>query len=243
MEEYKPKVLVLGSEHMSENEEFLSDRRQVEIEELVSLLQKFNPTKIAVEAITDHQDKLNDSFKQYKLNTNKLALNEIDQIGFRMAANLQHEQIYAIDWMGGNDVTDVWDVHGWAKKNQPQLFEEIFGWVPELELTDDKSVLDYYKELNDPVLLNKLHKLYVNMARIGDFGHYVGMEWLTWWYKRNLIMYSNIVRLIDSPEERILFIVGASHCSIVSKFLEEGENCVVVSPQKYLYETNHHALK
>lgn len=242
MEEHKPKILVLGSEHMSENEEFLSDRRQAEIEELVSLVQKFSPTKIAVEVITDENDRLNEQFKQYKLGTYKLVLNEIDQIGFRMAANLQHEQIYAVDWMGGSDVTDVWEVHGWAKKNQPQLFEEIFGWVPELELTDDKSVLDFYKELNDPVLLNKLHKLYVNMARIGDFGHYVGMEWLTWWYKRNLIMYSNIARLIDSPEERILFIVGASHCSIVSKFLEEGENCVVVSPQNYLYE-NHHALK
>lgn len=242
MEEHKPKVLVLGSEHMSENEEFLSDRRQAEIEELVSLVQKFSPTKIAVEVITDENDRLNEQFKQYKLGTYKLVLNEIDQIGFRMAANLQHEQIYAVDWMGGSDVTDVWEVHGWAKKNQPQLFEEIFGWVPELELTDDKSVLDFYKELNDPVLLNKLHKLYVNMARIGDFGHYVGMEWLTWWYKRNLIMYSNIARLIDSPEERILFIVGSSHCSIVSKFLEEGENCVVVSPQNYLYQ-NHHALK
>lgn len=242
MEEHKPKILVLGSEHMSENEEFLSDRRQAEIEELVSLVQKFSPTKIAVEVITDENDRLNEQFKQYKLGTYKLVLNEIDQIGFRMAANLQHEQIYAVDWMGGSDVTDVWEVHGWAKKNQPQLFEEIFGWVPELELTDDKSVLDFYKEMNDPVLLNKLHKLYVNMARIGDFGHYVGMEWLTWWYKRNLIMYSNIARLIDSPEERILFIVGSSHCSIVSKFLEEGENCVVVSPQNYLYE-NHHALK
>ena len=242
MEEHKPKVLVLGSEHMSENEEFLSDRRQAEIEELVSLVQKFSPTKIAVEVITDENDRLNEQFKQYKLGTYKLVLNEIDQIGFRMAANLQHEQIYAVDWMGGSDVTDVWEVQGWAKKNQPQLFEEIFGWVPELELTDDKSVLDFYKEMNDPVLLNKLHKLYVNMARIGDFGHYVGMEWLTWWYKRNLIMYSNIARLIDSPEERILFIVGSSHCSIVSKFLEEGENCVVVSPQNYLYE-NHHALK
>ncbi|PEB51091.1 hypothetical protein CON65_00995 [Bacillus pseudomycoides] len=242
MEEHKPKVLVLGSCHMSEHEELLSDRRQAEIEELVSFVQKFSPTKIAVEVITDENDRLNEQFKQYKLGTYKLVLNEIDQIGFRMAANLQHEQIYAVDWMGGSDVTDVWEVHGWAKKNQPQLFEEIFGWVPELELTDDKSVLDFYKELNDPVLLNKLHKLYVNMARIGDFGHYVGMEWLTWWYKRNLIMYSNIARLIDSPEERILFIVGSSHCSIVSKFLEEGENCVVVSPQNYLYE-NHHALK
>ncbi|MGM2841764.1 DUF5694 domain-containing protein [Bacillus cereus group sp. Bce002] len=54
-------------------------------------------------------------------------------------------------------------------------------------------------------------------------------------------MYSNIKRLIDSPEERILFIIGSSHCSIVSRFLEEGENCEVVSLEKFLYEK--HILK
>lgn len=170
-----------------------------------------------------------------------MALNEIDQIGFRMAANLKHEQVYAIDWMGGSDVVDFWDVHKWVEENQPELFAEIFSLVPEMDLTDTKSVLEFYQEMNNQVIFNQLHKLYVNMARIGDFGHYVGMEWLTWWYKRNLIMYSNIVRLIDSLEERILFIVGLSHYSIVSRFLEEGENCEIVSPEKYLYEK--HVLK
>lgn len=226
---------------MSEHEELLSDERQAEITEFVSIMQEFQPTKIAVESITDNQNKLNEEFKQYQLGAYELALNEIDQIGYRMAANLKHEQVYAIDWMGGSDVVDFWDIHKWVEENQPGLFEEIFSLVPDCNLTDDKSVLDYYKELNDPVTLNQLHKLYVNMARIGEFGHYVGMEWLTWWYKRNLIMYSNIERLIDSAEERILFIVGASHCSIVSRFLEEGENCEVVSPEKYLYEK--HILK
>ncbi|KMN46849.1 DUF5694 domain-containing protein [Bacillus paramycoides] len=241
MTENKPKVLILGSCHMSEHEELLSDERQAEITELVSIVQKFQPTKIAVESITDNQDKLNENFKQYKLGTYELALNEIDQIGFRMAANLKHEQVYAIDWMGGSDVVDFWDVHKWVEENQPELFAEIFSLVPEMDLTDTKSVLEFYQEMNNQVIFNQLHKLYVNMARIGDFGHYVGMEWLTWWYKRNLIMYSNIVRLIDSLEERILFIVGLSHYSIVSRFLEEGENCEIVSPEKYLYEK--HVLK
>ncbi|ONH02489.1 DUF5694 domain-containing protein [Bacillus cereus] len=232
----KPKVLILGSCHMSEHEELLSEKRQAEIRELVSIIQKFQPTKIAVESITDKQDKLNEDFKQYKIGAYELALHEIDQIAFRMAANLKHKQLYAIDWMGGNEVTDVWDVHKWVKENQPDLFEEIFSLVPEIKLVDTKSVLEFYQEMNNQEVFNQLHKLYVNMARIGDFGQYVGMEWLTWWYKRNLIMYSNIVRLIETTEERILFIVGVSHCSIVARFLEEGEKCEVVLADKYLYE-------
>ena len=43
--------------------------------------------------------------------------------------------------------------------------------------TSNKSVLAYYRELNDPSLLSKLHKLYINMARIGDLNNYVGIKW------------------------------------------------------------------
>ena len=76
--------------------------------------------------------------------------------------------------------------------------------------------------------------MYVNIARIGGLNQYVGMDWLSWWYKRNLIMFANLTRLIDTEEERILFIVGASHTSIVTKFLEESEICEVVPPLSYL---------
>ncbi|MFA1737797.1 DUF5694 domain-containing protein [Lysinibacillus fusiformis] len=76
--------------------------------------------------------------------------------------------------------------------------------------------------------------MYVNIARIGGLNKYVGMNWLSWWYKRNLIMFANLARLIDTEEDRILFIVGASHTSIVTKFLVESEICEVVPPLSYL---------
>ena len=88
------------------------------------------------------------------------------------------------------------------------------------------------KEINAPIIVNKLHKIHLNIARIGDFNNYVGMNWLSWWYKRNLIMFANLTRLIDSEDERILFIVGVGHSSIVTKFIEESELCVVVQPLK-----------
>jgi len=60
------------------------------------------------------------------------------------------------------------------------------------------------------------------------------MNWLSWWYKRNLIMFGNLTRLINSEEERILFIVGGSHSTIVTNFIEESEVCEVVQPLSYL---------
>jgi len=47
-------------------------------------------------------------------------------------------------------------------------------------------------------------------------------------------MFANLTRLIDTKEERILFIVGASHTSIVTKFLEKSEICEVLLPLSYL---------
>ena len=233
MKQEKAKVLVLGTFHMSEHKGLDSEKRQIEIEELVSKLEKFKPTKIAVEMVPEDSEYCNEKYKQYKLGRYQLQMNEIFQVGFRLGLKLEHEQIYPTDWMGNSDM-DYGEVASWAKENQPELLNEIYEGLEFPELSEGKSVIDYYKELNAPTLLNKLHKIYVNIARIGELNNYVGMNWLSWWYKRNLIMFGNLTRLIDSKEERILLIVGGSHSTIVTKFIEESEVCEVVQPLSYL---------
>lgn len=231
--EKKGKVLVLGTFHMSEHEGLFSERRQTEIGDLVSILADFKPTKIAVEMIVENSKILNEKYEQYKLSNYNLEMNEIFQIGFRLGLKLDHKRIYSIDWMGSSDM-DYGEVEKWAKENQPELLNEIYDGISLPKLTESKSIKDYYKELNDPTLLIKLHKMYVNIARIGDVNNYVGMNWLSWWYKRNLIMYSNLTRLLDSEDERVLYIVGSSHSTIVSKFLEESDVCEIVLPLNYI---------
>jgi len=49
------------------------------------------------------------------------------------------------------------------------------------------------------------------MVRIGDLNNYVGIKCLSWWYKRNLIIFSNLARLINSENEKILLIIGCTH--------------------------------
>jgi hypothetical protein len=229
----KPKVLVLGSFHMFEHEGLDSDKRQLEIEELVAKLEKYKPTKIAVEMTPEDGADTNESFKKYKAGTGELTMNEIDQVGFRLALKMGHEQIYPTDWMGDSEI-GYGEVEQWAKDNQPEYLTELYEGFNFPNLTDDKTVLDYYKELNSPTLINLLHKIYVNVARIGESTNYVGINWLSWWYKRNLIMFANLTRLMESKEERILFIVGGSHTSIVTKFLEESEVCEIVPSLRYL---------
>lgn len=229
----KAKILILGTTHMFDHEGLDSQKRQTEIEELVSKIARFKPTKIAVEMVPGDSEHTNAEYKQYKLGTHKLEMNEIYQLGFRLGSIMEHEQIYPTDWMGKADM-HYDEVENWAKENQPELLKEIFDDLSVPELSEDKSIVDYYKELNDASLINGLHKYYVNLARIGDLNNNVGMNWLSWWYKRNLIMFANLARLIDSKEERILFIVGISHSSIVTKFIEESDVFEIIQPLDYL---------
>lgn len=41
-------------------------------------------------------------------------------------------------------------------------------------------------------------------------------------------MFANLTRLIELEVERVLFLVGASHSSIVSECIEESKVCEVV---------------
>lgn len=100
----KAKVLVLGTFHMSEHKGLNSERRQTEIEELVSKLVSFKPTKIAVEMVPKDSEYCNEKYKQYKLGTYKLEMNEIFQVGFCLGLKMGHEQIYPTDWMGESDI-------------------------------------------------------------------------------------------------------------------------------------------
>jgi len=246
IENVKPRVMLVGMFHMGETpdmykvevDNLLSEKRQREIGEVVDRLGEFKPTKIAVELEKKHNVWLNDKYKSYLEGTYELEVCEIDQLGFQLAKKAGHPEIYAIDWMGqGSCRKDFGEVYEWAKEHQPALFQDLFGWLEESPVTrglGSKSVLEMLQEINEEELFRKIHQTYLNMSRLKTEEEYVGMDWLNWWYERNLILYSNLTDLASSSEERILFLVGSSHIEIVSNFLRESGEVVVEPALPYL---------
>jgi len=51
--------------------------------------------------------------------------------------------------------------------------------------------------------------LHLALVRYADPGDYAGPDLLAAWYQRNIRIYSNIVKLAESPQDRILAIYGA----------------------------------
>lgn len=103
----KPTILVIGTYHMTDDaEDVTKPKRQREIEDLVTRLKNFRPTKIAVEALFDNA-KVNESYSQYLSGTYQLSHNETNQIGFRLARELRHQKVYPIDWKNKFDLMPI----------------------------------------------------------------------------------------------------------------------------------------
>lgn len=244
----KPKLLIVGTFHMgpttdmfgSEIDDLKSEKRQQEILEVVNHLKSFKPTKVALEIETNQNKKINEQYERYQAGNFQLNVNEVHQIGFRIASDLLHEQVYCIDWMEkGVGTRSVGDVYEYARENQPDLFNSLFGWLNSSSNTDHsdqsyKTILDMYRDCNEITGVKKHHTMNINIARIGEIDHYVGMEWLIWWYQRNLIIYSNLCRIANSDQDRILLIIGSGHVQILLQFLNESGFFEIETINKYL---------
>src|SRR5256885_6220306 len=97
----RAEVLVLGTYHMAnpghdifnmKADDVLAPKRQAEIAELIEVLKRFNPTKIAIESDAG-TDRIPKRFADYLAGKYELTANEIDQIGLRLQKDLCHKTV------------------------------------------------------------------------------------------------------------------------------------------------------
>jgi Family of unknown function (DUF5694) len=172
----KPKVMILGTFHMRytpdlhrmEFDDLLLSQRQKEILDVVEKVKQFEPTKIAFEVIKSEDEQLNKDFKLYLNGDFELQVDEIHQIGFRIAAELNHERIYAIDWMETVGNRGIGQVYDWAKKEQPHLYEYIDEKYRSKNKghIGDRSIYEVIKEHNQEKNIIDQHEMYMAIARI-----------------------------------------------------------------------------
>jgi hypothetical protein len=218
----KPEILVLGTYHMAnpgrdvynmQADDVLSPKRQQEIAQLIAVLKKFNPTKIAVESDVS-SNKRPEQYADYLAGKYTLTRNEIEQIGFRLAKELGHKTIYPVDVDGDFPLQRVVN---YAKANgRGDKFDQMMsGWgtlVKEQgEFLKSHTVIETLEHMNSDERTAKDMALYFAVVPYSEPGEYAGPDMLTSWYQRNMRIYSNILKLADTPGERILVIYGQGH--------------------------------
>lgn len=218
----RPEILVLGTYHMSnpgrdihnmQADDVLSPQRQQEITQLIEVLKRFHPTKIAIEDDIGSQ-RVEREYSDYLAGKYTLSRNETNQIGYRLAKELSHKSVYPID----DEAEFPWQrVVNYAKANgRTEKFDAISsGWGTLVKEQGDflrsHTVLETLEYMNSDSRAAKDMAFYFATVPYGDPSDYAGPDLLAAWYQRNIRIYSNIVKLIESPNDRILVIYGAGH--------------------------------
>lgn len=242
----KPEVMIVGVYHLGETSDLISieskngyDLKQQAME-VVDALARFQPTKLAVEAEWEMQSKINDRYEKYQAGDATDAKNEIDMIGFPLAKKSGIHEISCIDWRGDeNETAGLSDIMQYAEEHEPDRYKKIMTtYIEPMQRYAEKwsklTILEGYRSVNEEETVKRLHQVYMELAMVGKEKGYYAMDWLTWWYKRNLILYTNVRSLVSSQEERILLLIGGSHVHLIKQFLEESGECTVVDANEYL---------
>ncbi len=222
-------VLVLGTYHMGnpgrdifnmEADDVLSAKRQAEIREVLDVLARFRPTKIAIEADSDSR-KIK-QYQDYLAGKYELGRDERDQIGFRLGKELNLSEIYGIDADGDFPFLPLQDyakAHGREKE-----LESLMGQVgktvqDENEFLKSHSVLEMLLRMNSSDAVRRGLAGYAMFAHFGEEYNYAGANLLTQWYRRNIRIQTHLVNVIE-PGDRVLVIFGAGHLGLLRQAVE-----------------------
>jgi hypothetical protein len=222
-------VLVLGTYHMDnpgrdifnmEADDVLAPKRQTEIRELLDVLARFRPTKIAIEANTD-SPKI-EQYKDYLAGKYELGRDERDQIGFRLGKELNLTKIHGIDADGEFPFLAVQDyakAHGREKELESLVAQAGKAVQDENEFLKSHSVLQMLLRINSSEAVHRGLAVYAMFAHFGEEYDYAGARLLTEWYGRNMRIHTHLLNVIE-PGDRVLVIFGAGHLGLLRQAVE-----------------------
>ena len=218
----RAEVLVLGVYHMSNPghdlfnthaDDVLAPKRQAEIAQLMAVLQKFNPTKIAVEADAG-DERIPKRYAEYLAGKHELTSNEIEQIGFRLAKELGHKTVYPTDADGDFPYQRL--VNYAKGSGRAKELDAIMGEIGAM-VSAQSAYLASHSVLETLLYMNSDEKVaadvgfYYRQAHLGEPGDWAGADLVSDWFRRNVRIYGNVMQLIGSPNDRVLVIFGAGH--------------------------------
>lgn len=176
---------------------------------------------------------------------------EVVQLGFRLADLLNHDRIASVDFPM-HDIKQQYDApfeqaidRFMENLNQGTELPEKVG-VPDINedyvkaLADrlqSRSIPEHLIELNrEPALDVEQYHVFGQGLRMMEDEEPIGPRRITLWYDRNIRMCHYLWREMDETTERICFIVGNGHVSILRHLLTMAPMFCPVSALPYLHE-------
>lgn len=224
----KKEIIMVGTFHFEQDEELIRNKHK-EVLELVDFLSEYNPTKIALEWEKKNDLELNEAYQK----SNEIhAMDEIQQIGFRLAKKLEHQNVFAINWAGHIIEDDLLHLNNTIQNSYPELLNIINLYNEKaIEINANTKLISTYQKLNDKQTVAELEKMYLSFVIADDNNtkERIGINFLNKWMERELMIFKNIIEISDRPDERILLLIGGDHLWMLNK-LFEGKGWSVINP-------------
>lgn len=234
-------VVLLGTFHMDGAAgEIQSPRRQAEIRTLVDGLAGIEPTGVALEADIGRQEALQAAYRAYLEEDRELTANERQQIGFRLARELGHDSVHAVDYplhrIGNDSIGAFYDRHPELQRRYAWVLESVEEWRAEFDRRrEEETIGAFLRWMNgERALARESNNIMYGHVMAGEGSNYGGPRMLEKWYSRNLRIVHHLSRLADRDGDRILLVIGAGHVRVLRDLLELAPQYCPVSPLPWL---------
>ena len=239
------KIMVVGTFHFQGNKEILNLENQENINKLIKVLSEFNPTKIVLEWEPSKLAETNKEYRSFKTGTFDISnkTNEVYQLGFRMAKIMKHDSIYLFDnqteFIGSLDNFSFTSFSEYARQNDNGFYNKhektlIKTFDQNQKTLKKHNLYDRIAIMNSPAAqtINST-RMHMYEIRVGIQKNWLGPDWVSRWYQRNIRMTSNILKLAKK-DDRILIFVGDNHKWILDMLFEKTPDLDVISSWEYL---------
>lgn len=236
------KVLLLGVFHFDnpgldvakfKSADILSEQRQKEVTQIVEKLKNFSPDKIFIEGVPENQSRIDSTLDQYKKGKYTLSANEIDQLGLRLAKELKLSKVYPVDYRDA-----VFPFDSLMKSAAEAGQNDIINFVQHIidtvqtsfnEALPKSTITQMLLRENTLASINLQNEFYFRLLPVGRQGNHVGSYLVSEWWRRNMIIYENILKRLDGTEKTILVIFGSGHTALLSQMMRYNSNIELIS--------------
>lgn len=241
------KVLLLGVFHFSnpgldvakfKSADILSEERQKEVMQVVEKLKAISPDKIFIEDAPENQNKIDSTLDQYKKGKYTLSSNEIDQLGLRLAKDLDLPALYPVDYRNADFPFDSL-MKSATEAGQTDIIHFVQHTIDSVQTSFNEAlskltITQMLLRENTPEAIKLQNTFYFKMLPAGKEDNHVGSYLVSEWWRRNMIIYENILKRLDGNEKVILVIFGSGHTALLNQMMRYNPDIELVNVNNVL---------
>ena len=214
----KGEIINTDSMQVYKDLSILSSRpSKADLKKVIKRLVDFKPTVICLEISPENNSHITETYEKYKHDqTNRLNWSEeVNILGLEVGRLGGTKRIYGIDGHTGFHYMRLAELAN-RKESDSLFLNEANDKSKKLY---DLSLLEQFTKMNTKKFKKETFNLYNQLATT-DTINYESTKIVATFYERNLKIYTNLLNIPLTNNDRVLIVMGATHTSYLDVFLE-----------------------